>query len=108
MTVNGLATIRAILREADQLDGHTAQPNAKLTRAGTATRANQDTMQKLETKPGVECSDLLGRVSNLARDAMTTHGEHHKQWYLAMILKEVDAKSHYDYEQWGIDMGIAP
>ena len=52
--------------------------------------------------------ELLGRVSRLARSAMTEDGEHHKQWYLAMILKEVDAKAHYDLEQWGIDMGIAP
>lgn len=48
------------------------------------------------------------RVSNLAREALQTDGAHHKQWFLAMILKEVDAPAHYDCEQWGVDMGIAP
>lgn len=44
-------------------------------------------------------------VSNLAREALQVDGTHHKQWYLAMILKEVDAAAHYDYEQWGVDVG---
>lgn len=51
---------------------------------------------------------LVERVSNLAREALNTDGAHHKQWFLAMILKEVDAAAHYDYEQFGVDMGIAP
>lgn len=63
----------------------------------------------LPNAEGVNAKDITAnRVSHLAREALQTDGAHHKQWFLAMILKEVDPAAHYDCEKWGVDTGTAP
>ncbi len=68
--------------------------------------ANTETVDSAQV--AVSSTAVLGRCVNLAKEGLLEDGAHHKQWYLAMILKELDASAHYDYEQWGTDMGIAP
>ena len=46
----------------------------------------------------------LGKVQELIEDALLTSGEHHKQWYLEEIAKELGIDiSELDHEE-----GIAP
>ena len=71
-------------------------------------RQATDADTKRAALPAVSSTDLLGRCANMAKDALLTDGAHHKQWYLAMILKELDAAALHELEARGDDLGVAP
>lgn len=62
------------------------------------------------TSQGVNSSGLLGCISIIVKDALFTDGAHHKQWYLAKILKMIEPKTYKYLKETGagLDTGIAP
>jgi len=47
---------------------------------------------------------VLGKVQELIEEALQTDGDHHKQWYLEQIAKELEI----DLSSINYDGGIAP
>lgn len=68
---------------------------------------NQEQMriEKLQLEL-VRQNSRLTEAEELVIAALGTDGEHHKQWYLVKILKELDPK--FDLSKTSFDRGIAP
>ena len=52
--------------------------------------------------------DGLIKIKDLALEGLCTDGEHHKQWYLAEILRNLDPNKYQELREEGEDLGIAP